>query len=128
MNRFSPKSEKRLRECELPLQVLMRKVLQEVDITILCGHRTAEEQDAAYSGGYSKVKYPNSKHNRIPSQAVDVAPYPVDWNNIERFEKLGEVVMRVWEGMSTEEKGGWRLVWGKNFKGLVDYPHWELRR
>jgi len=117
-----------LRECEPPLQTLMRRVLQEIDITVLCGHRTEQEQNEAYRLGNSRLKYPNSKHNKIPSQAVDVAPYPVDWNNTQDFEKLGIVVKRIWSEMTEEERGGWKLVWGKEFKGLVDYPHWELRR
>lgn len=128
MNSFSKKSEGRLRECEPPLQTLMRRVLQEIDITVLCGHRTEQEQNEAYRLGNSRLKYPNSKHNKIPSQAVDVAPYPVDWNNTQDFEKLGIVVKRIWSEMTEEERGGWKLVWGREFKGLVDYPHWELRR
>ena len=30
--------------------------------------------------------------------------------------------------MTTEEKEGWNLHWGGDFKNFVDMPHWELRR
>jgi hypothetical protein len=106
----------------------MRRVLGEMDITILCGHRTREEQDDAFNGGFSKVRYPNSKHNKTPSQAVDVAPYPIDWNNLQKFRDLSTIVKRVWSEMTTEEKEGWNLHWGGDFKNFVDMPHWELRR
>jgi peptidoglycan L-alanyl-D-glutamate endopeptidase CwlK len=50
------------------------------DITVLCGHRGQAEQDKAVADGASETPWPRSKHNRIPSDAVDVSPYPVDWH------------------------------------------------
>ena len=52
--------------------------------------------------------------------AVDVVPLPLDWNNIASFEKLGEKIMQKAEDL------GIKIKWGRDFKGLKDYPHFEL--
>ena len=43
-----------------------------LDFTITCGHRSKDEQDKISSGN-TLVKWPNSKHNKSPSLAVDWA-------------------------------------------------------
>jgi peptidoglycan L-alanyl-D-glutamate endopeptidase CwlK len=58
------------------------------DVTVLCGHRGKAEQDKAFADGASKLRWPNSKHNQTPSLAVDLAPYPIDWNNVAAFDVL----------------------------------------
>ena len=42
---------------------------------IVCGHRNKEDQNKAFAEGKSKLKWPKGKHNKLPSQAVDAAPY-----------------------------------------------------
>ncbi len=32
----------------------------------------------------SKIRWPDGKHNTVPSSAVDVTPYPVVWDDRER--------------------------------------------
>jgi peptidoglycan L-alanyl-D-glutamate endopeptidase CwlK len=82
MNHFSETSKARLKTCHRDLQTLFNHVVIDMDCTIVCGHRDKPEQDKAFAEGKSKLKYPNSKHNKIPSLAVDAAPYvngKVDW-------------------------------------------------
>jgi hypothetical protein len=64
------------------------------DITVLCGYRGRAEQDKAVADGASKTPWPRSKHNRIPADAVDVSPYPVDWD-ARRLEILHAYVAGV---------------------------------
>lgn len=52
-----------------------------VEITVLCGHRGEAAQNEAFATGTSKSPWPKSKHNRLPSDAVDVAVYPVRWDD-----------------------------------------------
>lgn len=52
------------------------------DITVLCGFRGEAEQNQAVEDGASKTPWPRSKHNRVPSDAVDVAPFPVEWKAV----------------------------------------------
>jgi peptidoglycan LD-endopeptidase CwlK len=83
MNHFSETSKARLKTCHRDLQTLFGHVIQEMDCTIVCGHRDKPEQDKAFSEGKSKLQYPKSKHNHNPSWAVDVAPYEngkIDWS------------------------------------------------
>jgi peptidoglycan L-alanyl-D-glutamate endopeptidase CwlK len=83
MNTFSETSKAKLKTCHRDLQTLFAHVVQEMDCTIVCGHRDKPEQDKAFAEGKSKLQYPQSKHNSDPSMAVDAAPYEVnhiDWS------------------------------------------------
>lgn len=76
MNKYSKTSKRRFDELDGRLQRLLLEVLPYWDHSILCGHRPESEQTAAYLSGNSKVQFPNSKHNSLPSKAVDIQPYP----------------------------------------------------
>lgn len=121
MPKFSPRSESRLNSCHEDLQRLFYEVIKEFDCSILCGYRDSRAQHEAYIKGYSRVDYPDSKHNKFPSRAVDVAPYPIDWNDLEAFNKLAQVVKQKAQELGIEVK------WGAEFKTFEDYPHWELK-
>ncbi len=98
------------------------EVSKEINLTLLCGHRNQEDQDRAFAEGKSKLKWPNSRHNTTPSEAVDAAIYPVNWNDIESFKKLGEVMKRCAAkvGVEIEHGGDW-----VHFK---DWPHFQLKK
>jgi peptidoglycan LD-endopeptidase CwlK len=51
------------------------------DMMVSCGWRGEADQDEAVRTGVSKTPWPTSKHNRQPSDAVDVAPYPQGWSD-----------------------------------------------
>ena len=48
--------------------------------TVICGHRNKEDQDKAHEQGFSKLKYPKSKHNCVPSKAMDIIPDAGGWD------------------------------------------------
>ena len=60
----------------------------------------------------------NSRHTT--GKAVDLAPYPVDWNDITKFEAIKEAMFKAAEEMEVT------LTWGGDWKSLKDYPHFEL--
>ena len=95
MPRFSKRSKSRLDTCDKRLVKLFEEVVKHYDCTIIEGHRGEERQNEAYRKGNSKVKYPNGKHNKNPSIAVDVAPYPVDWTDRDRFHYFGGYVLGI---------------------------------
>lgn len=128
MPQWGQRSRDRLSTCHPLLQRLMDSVIAAVDITVLCGHRSEAEQNAAYRKGFSKLQFPKSKHNSVPSMAVDVAPYPIDWDDFEAFETLASVVKTHWNLIPPEERGGWELQWGGDWSRFRDMPHWELKR
>ena len=85
MARFGRRSRTRLATCDKQLQKLFNEVVKYFDCSVLVGFRGENEQNAAYSSGNSKIKWPDGKHNSKPSFAVDVAPYPKNWEDRERF-------------------------------------------
>ena len=73
------------------------------------------------ASGDENAIYPTSKHNRNPSEAVDLVPYPIDWNDIDRFKDLAVRFKRI-----AEEKGI-EISAGADWKLFKDYPHFEIK-
>ena len=121
MPKFSKQSLDRLATCHPDLQRLMHAVIRRVDITILCGHRGETEQNAAFANHTSQLKWPKGKHNKLPSLAVDIAPYPVDWNNVQRFKDVAEIVKQEATDLDID------IEWGGDWHSIVDLPHWQLK-
>ena len=137
MYKFSKRSRDNLSTASTNLQKLFNEVIKEVDCTVICGHRSPEEQFELYKKGRvnkdfkwivvdkSKVvtnidgRAKKSNHNYLPSRAVDVVPYPLDWNDLNAFKKLGEVVKR------KAKELGIKISWGGDWQTLKDYPHYE---
>jgi len=129
MPKFGKTSADRLATCHPDLQKLFNEVVKNYDCSVLQGIRPKEEQDEYFRTGRSKVQYPNSKHNSDPSMAADVAPYPIDWNNTNRFYHFAGYVI------ATADQLGIKLRWGgdwdsdKDFsdQNFNDLPHFEIR-
>ncbi len=85
MPKFSQESFSKLSTCHLDLQVLFFEVIRTFDCKILEGYRNEKDQETAFAAGNTQLHWPDGKHNKQPSFAVDVSPYPVDWNNTKRF-------------------------------------------
>jgi len=119
MPSFSSRSKSRLEQCDPKLQLIANELIKVMDVSVLCGYRGEEEQNEAYNNKRSKLKFPQSKHNKKPSLAVDLAPYPIDWNNINRFERMCGII----EGIAKLHNINIRL--GRDFS-FKDYPHVEL--
>ena len=110
------------------LQRVCEEAIKIVDFSIVCGFRDKASQDNAFKAGTSKVQWPNSKHNVAPSHAMDLAPYPIDWNDRERFVFLAGVIT------ACAVRIGVNLRWGGDFNGngkfsddkFSDLPHFEL--
>ena len=86
MYKFSKRSIQNLNTCHKDLRTLFNEVIKYYDCTIVCGHRNKEDQDKAYAEEKSQVRWPDSKHNKYPSMAVDVAPYElngIDWGKTQ---------------------------------------------
>lgn len=128
MPEFSPLSKKRLAECHPDLQKLMNEVIKSYDIVVLCGFRGKDEQEKAVAEGKSKVHFPNSKHNVTPSLAVDIAPYPIDWNDMKRWWHLAGYVKATAERLGIKIRQGADWNGDNDFKDqkFVDLPHVEL--
>lgn len=126
--RFSKKSLERLRTCHGDLQELFQEVIKHCDCIIIRGHRGEEEQDKAFRDGFSKLKYPNSKHNGIPSMAVDVATYPIRWDDTLGMYIFAGFVKGIATEMGIKIRIGadWDGDFRTNDQKLNDLVHFEL--
>jgi len=128
MPTFSDLSARRLATCDERLQKLLREAIKHVDFTVLCGHRTREDQEDAVRTGASTLQWPNSKHNQSPSMAVDVAPFPIDWNDTARFARLFGFIEHIalQQDIQVRWGGDWNANWRTKDERLVDMPHIEI--
>ena len=115
----NPKVHPRIRE--LLIQAI---TTSPIDFTVIETVRTVEQQKINVAKGVSKTM--RSRH--IPStnksglcEAVDIAPYPINWSNKGRFITLSNHIKKVAKEM------GIGITWGGDFKTLVDMPHYELK-
>lgn len=120
MPKFSAVSLFRLSTCHDDLVTLFNEVIQTFDCTILEGYRTQAKQDAAYLAKNSKVKYPYGKHNQKPSHAVDVAPYPVNFNDTRRSYLFAGYVLGIAEMLKKEGKMRHSIRCGADWDGDTD--------
>jgi len=129
MYKFSQKSLTRLTTVDKRLVRLLNIAIQYIDFSILEGHRNETRQQRMYSEGKSKVQFPNSKHNRQPSQAVDIAPYPIDWQDTKRFAYLAGLIkgIAITKGISIRWGGDWDMDGELKDNRFNDLPHIELR-
>ena len=129
MPRFGKTSKKRLATCEDKLQNLFKEVVKHFDCSVLVGYRGRNEQDTAFESGHSKVKWPNGKHNKKPSVAVDVAPYPIDWDDRERFIYFGGFVKGCAFRMDIPLRwgGDWNSDTQLSDNKFDDLVHFELK-
>lgn len=127
MPQFSHRSLSRLKTCDSRLVQLFNEVIKTYDCTVLEGHRTREKQMEYYLAGKSMTT--NSKHLLVPSEAVDVAPYPLDWDDTIRFYHFAGFVQGTAINLNIP------IRWGGDWNGnlnlrdqhFFDLVHFELR-
>lgn len=119
MPTFGKRSREQLATAHPLLQMLFHEVIKERDCAVLEGHRSLERQAELFARGLTKKKS-GGKHNTKPAQAVDVVPWPIDWDDTDRFDEFAAFVM------AKAKEMGIRIRWGGNWKTLVDRPHYEI--
>lgn len=137
MPKFSKRSQDNLATADNKLQQLFNEVIKDYDCTVIYGHRTPEEQFELFKQGREKKDgwwakvgptvtnldghNKKSKHNYLPSKAVDVVPFPLDWDDIDSFKALAEVVKKKAKELGID------VQWGGDWTSFKDYPHWEIK-
>ena len=129
MPKFGKRSMQRLNTCDEDLIALFKEVVKYFDCSVLEGHRGEEKQNKYFNEGKSKLKYPKGRHNKKPSNAVDVVAYPVDWNDREQMTYFAGFVKGVAYKMGIPIR--WGGDWNNNNdlkdNNFDDLPHFELR-
>lgn len=96
------------------------------DVTVLEGLRSYERQQELLKQGATKVSV--SRH--MSGNALDIAPYPIDWNDLERFQIVAEHMFKAAEELGIVIR--WGATWERTFTKPVkwakflDAPHFEL--
>ena len=100
------------------------KAATPIDFTVIETVRTVELQKIYFKQGTTHTM--KSKH--IPAktvsglcEAVDIAPYPINWGDIKRFITLSEHIKKVAKELNIN------IAYGGDWKTFKDYPHYELK-
>ncbi|MGY8962556.1 MAG: M15 family metallopeptidase [Rhodospirillales bacterium] len=125
---FGESSRKKLDTCHPDLITLCDRVIDIYDFTVLEGSRSDSRQEELFRQGKSKLRAGQSKHNRDVSMAVDIAPYPIDWDNAKRFYLLAGMMFHCAGDMGLKIRwgGDWDNDWVHTDQSLHDLPHFEL--
>lgn len=134
MPAFSTRSLERLQTCHTDIQTLFHEVIKHFDCTILEGHRNEASQNAAFAAGRSKLRFPQSKHNQQPALAVDVVPYPINWNDTDRMRYFAGFVQGLAVTLKQQGRISHSIRWGGDWdrdtelhdNRFMDFPHFEL--
>ncbi|MCK5018010.1 MAG: hypothetical protein KAS32_13220 [Candidatus Peribacteraceae bacterium] len=128
MPSFSERSKSKLYTCHPDLQKLFNEVVKHWDCTVLWGYRNREQQNNFYNNGASNKKFPESKHNKEISEAIDVTPYPIKWLPKERHYAFSFFVLGIATMMGIKLRLGsdWDGDKDLNDQELFDLNHFEL--
>lgn len=123
MKKWSKRSLDNLKGIHPDLRRVMDRALQDspIDFTVIEGLRTKERQAQLFAEGKSRTM--NSRH--LTGHAVDLLPIgpngkgAFDW---ALYRRLAPAVK------AAAQAEGVALVWGGDWKGFPDGPHFELDR
>jgi peptidoglycan L-alanyl-D-glutamate endopeptidase CwlK len=141
MPSFGEGSRNQLDTCRSELVEILEFVIKEYDISVLEGRRSWTRQGELLRQGKTKVGPGESKHNPPKkadgtentnwlSDAVDVAPYPIDWKDARRFIYMAGLII------GTGRALGYDIRWGGNWdedqiiiddQSFDDLPHFEYK-
>ena len=125
MPKFGKRSKQRLKGVDSRLVNVLNTLIKIMDVTIIEGLRSKERQQELLAQGKTKVKY--SKH--MEGKAVDLAPYPIDWEDRERFHYMGGMLRGIGEQMNLKIRwgGDWDSDGEIKDNKFDDLVHVEIR-
>ena len=136
--KLGPASRKKLEGLHPNLIAVVTRAIEVTtqDFTVLCGVRTLAEQKELYAQGRTKpgqIVTWTLKSRHLPAadglgRAVDLAPYPIDWNNLSKFDAIAKAMF------DASKELGIPIRWGADWdqdgiareRGETDSPHFEL--
>ena len=125
MPKFGKRSKERLRGVDARLVSVLNELVKIMDVTIIEGLRSEQRQEKLLKEGSTKTKF--SKH--ITGKAVDLAPYPIDWKDRDRFHYMGGMIRGIAKQLNVPVR------WGGDWDGdgetkdnkFDDLVHVEIR-
>lgn len=142
MPKFSKKSQALLDQVHPDLQLVLTCAIKYIDFTVLDSTIRTKEQQAQYvKEGKSKTM--DSKHLKkyLPeyekeySLAVDIAPYPINWDDRESFCLMAGYILGIAKVLKSEGMIHSDIVWGGDWnqnsrtkdEKFSDCPHFEIK-
>lgn len=136
MPKFGEVSQRRLNTCHKDLIFICNEVIEHFDFSVLEGHRDLYTQMKYFEQGKSKLDgvRNKSKHQSLPSMAIDIVPYPIDFEDTKRFYMLAGYMFMASEYLYENGIITHKLRWGGDFNmnqdfnddNFLDLPHFEL--
>ena len=148
---LSQNSLDRLNGVDERLQRVVKRAIQltKQDFMVLEGVRTRQQCMVNYGNGRTiaqcvakgvpaqyanpkaaKVTWLNdpfaSKH--VSGKAVDLVPYPVDWNDLKKFDAIAQAMLQAAKELGVPVRWGadWDNDGRPREKGETDSPHFEI--
>jgi peptidoglycan L-alanyl-D-glutamate endopeptidase CwlK len=152
MANYGVKSQTALNTCATDLITVFDEVVLYFDNMIIYGNRSQGDQFELYKQGRSfingewvitdksrVVTYKDgwskpSKHNLVPSEAVDAVPYPVRWKDTDRMYYFAGFVLGIAARLKAEGKithdirygGDWNRDTNVMDETFMDLVHFEI--
>lgn len=123
---FSRRSENKLQGVHPDLVKVVRRALtlSKRDFSVIEGLRTQERQNQLYV--LRKTQTLHSRH--LTGHAVDIVPYPLDWNDKAAFGELAKAMFEASRQLKIPIR--WGGDWNRNGRSddetFYDGPHFEL--
>lgn len=106
------------------------------DFSVISGVRTPEQQADLYAQGRTKpgkIVTWTLKSRHLPADdgyghAVDLAPYPLDWDTSAKFDAIAASMLQAAKELGVKIRWGadWDMDGVPRERGETDSPHFEL--
>ena len=130
---LSQRSLQRLEGVDPKLVAVVKRAIQITtqDFSVLEGLRTKERQAELYAQGRTApgpVVTWTMDSPHLHGRAVDLVPYPVDWNDLSKFDAIAEAMFEAADYLGVKLRWGadWDMDGKPREKSESDSPHFEL--
>jgi peptidoglycan L-alanyl-D-glutamate endopeptidase CwlK len=137
---FSKKSIELLELSDNDIQVLLNEVIEIYDVRVLETYRDKKRQNQLLKKGFTELPFPESKHNTLPSKAIDLAPWHRELPHIRFYDTNSYYFMAgvIYATAYELKKAGvitGNIRWGGDWNGNMDFydqnfydlGHFELK-
>lgn len=136
MPKFGKRSLEQLDTCDYRLQRIANVAIRIFDFSVVEGHRGEALQTKYFEEKKTKVRFPNGKHNKNPSMAFDLVPFPPpktqeEWKSQEtalRFHLMAGVLLGIAAALGYKARwgGDWNMNNLSSDESFQDLLHFEI--
>lgn len=133
MFRLGTRSLERLIGVDARLVAVVKRALElsPIDFMVLEGKRTLQRQQELFDQGRKtpgKIVTWTMKSKHLDGLAVDLVPFPVDWNDTRKFDQIAKAMFAAADELGVKVRWGadWDMDGNYREKGEYDSPHFEI--